>query len=147
MSDALDLYRRTLLDHHRRPRNRRALPSPPALRGEADNRLCGDRVTLYLDVDDDAQVREATFEGHGCAISVAAASLLAEALAGRRLADARALVQGVRRAVLEGAPADDLGDLGVLTCLAPHAARHRCATLVTEAFAAALDGSATRGSP
>jgi len=140
MSDPTRLYQDVLMRHARRPRHRGALP-PPALGGEAVNALCGDRAIVSLAVDGD-RVDAAGFEGEGCAISVAASSLLAEAVLGRTIAEARALTAAVRAAIT-GDPGEAAleGELAALGTVREFPARHRCATLVCEALDAALGGT------
>ena len=145
------LYRQALLDHGRRPRNRGRLPCPPARLGEARNRVCGDALTLYLELAGD-RVARARFEGQGCAISQAAASLLTEALQGRARTEIAPLSELIRALVTGEASANgpvirvdelgalqELGELAVLSALAPHPARHPCALLVIDALDAAME--------
>lgn len=135
------LYAEAIRRHHRAPRNVGALAVPPARSGAGDNPLCGDRVTVFVEVVDE-RVARATFEGAGCAISQAIASLLTEALVGLAVGEAEALL-GRARAALTGEVDDDaaratLGELGAIAGIAAFPARHRCASLALEAAQAAL---------
>jgi nitrogen fixation NifU-like protein len=139
MSDLRDLYQEVILDHNRRPRNFGPLPTANR-RAEGHNPLCGDRVTVHLDVAD-GRIEDVRFEGSGCAISTASASLMTEALKGLTLEDARGLFQGfhdlVTRGAEEGSP--DLGKLAVFTGVREYPMRVKCATLAWHALIAALD--------
>ncbi len=141
MSDPLELYQELILDHNKRPRNRRALDCPDH-QAEGFNPLCGDRVTVFLKVKD-GRVTEVTFEGSGCAISTASASLMTEVLKGRTLAEAKELfkkfhgmVTGEAREVDEGS---GLGKLEVFCNVCQYPARVKCATLAWHTVQAALD--------
>ena len=90
-----DLYREIILDHYRSPRNRGELPSPPALRVEGFNPLCGDEVVVYLGVDGD-QVSDLKIAGQGCSISQSSASMMSAAVKGKTLAEARALIRAFK---------------------------------------------------
>ena len=89
MMDLRELYQDIILDHGRHPRNFRALEHPTHL-AKGHNPLCGDRVTVYLAIDGD-RIADVSFEGRGCAISTAAASLMTEVLKGKTIAEAKAL--------------------------------------------------------
>jgi nitrogen fixation NifU-like protein len=143
MSDDLqDLYQELILDHNRRPRNRGALDGADH-QAEGYNPLCGDHVTVYLKLDGDV-VREVRFEGSGCAISTASASLMTEAVKGKTLAEAKALfrrfhalVTGVGEAEEDGSP--NLGKLTVFSGICHYPARVKCATLAWHTVNAAMD--------
>jgi len=138
MSDLRDLYQEVILDHNRRPRNFGALPEANR-RAEGNNPLCGDRVTVYVDVEED-RIRGVSFEGAGCAISTASASLMTEALKGRRVAEARSLFHGFHEMVTKGEEGEeDLGKLAVFTGVREYPMRVKCATLAWHTFMAALD--------
>ena len=132
------LYQELILDHYRRPRNRGALP---AADGSASLRspLCGDRVTTYV-ARDGGVVTAASFQGQGCSISQAAASMLTDALRGRSDDDAAALLGRVARMLGgDAAAADALGEpLRALAVVARFPARVPCAMLPARAFARAL---------
>jgi nitrogen fixation NifU-like protein len=134
-----DLYQEVILDHYRRPRNRRELPEADR-RAEGNNPLCGDHVTIFLKVEDDI-VKEVTFQGGGCAISTASASLMTEVLKGKTLAEAKeifkkfhGLVTGEPRETQES---PNLGKLEVFSGICHYPARVKCATLAWHTFDAA----------
>ncbi len=91
MSDLRELYQEVILDHNKRPRNFRAIEHPTRT-ARGHNPLCGDRLTLYLTLDGD-RIADVAFEGSGCAISKASASLMTEALKGKTVAQAEALFE------------------------------------------------------
>jgi nitrogen fixation NifU-like protein len=139
MSDLRDLYQEVILDHTRKPRNFGA-PAVANRKAEGHNPLCGDRVTVYLDVSD-GHIRDIAFEGAGCAISTASASLMTEALKGLSIGEARELFRGFHEMVTKGAPegAPDLGKLAVFTGVREYPMRVKCATLAWHTLQAALD--------
>jgi nitrogen fixation protein NifU and related proteins len=148
MSDLRDLYQETIFDHYRRPRNSHALPLANR-RAEGHNPLCGDRITVYL-VIEEGVVKDAGFEGVGCAIATASASLMTEALKGRTEAEVEALFErfhAMATAPADQPPADDarLGKLAVLAGVREFPARIKCATLAWHTLRAALrdDSGAT----
>ena len=148
MSDLRDLYQEMILDHSRNPRNRGPLEEAP-LRAEGRNPVCGDQVTVWVDVDEDGVIRRVTFDGKGCAISTASASLMTEALVGRSVDEARHLFEEVHD-MLTGDPAGeqgaeasgraDLGKLEVLSGVKEFPMRVKCASLPWHTFLAALEG-------
>jgi nitrogen fixation NifU-like protein len=137
MSDLRDLYQEVILDHNRRPRNFGPLPAANR-RAEGHNPLCGDRVTVYLDVEGD-RIRDVSFEGAGCAISTASASLMTEALKGLSVEEARTLFHGFHELVTKGDEGEDLGKLAVFTGVREYPMRVKCATLAWHTLMAALD--------
>jgi nitrogen fixation NifU-like protein len=139
MSDLRDLYQEVILDHNRHPRNFGPLPTANR-RAEGHNPLCGDRVTVYLDVEE-GRIRDVAFEGAGCAISTASASLMTEALKGLTLEEARDLFHGFHDLVTQGAEegSPDLGSLAAFTGVREYPMRVKCATLAWHALIAALD--------
>ncbi len=141
MSDLRDLYQDLILDHSKRPRNF-GRPPGATLEARGYNPLCGDRVTVYLRVEDDA-VREIGFEGSGCAISTASASIMTESLAGRRTGEALRLFEAFHRLLTskEKAPrdAERLGKLEVFAGVREFPVRVKCATLAWHTFKAALE--------
>lgn len=149
MSELGALYQEIILDHCKRPRNFGPLPETPHV-AEGYNPLCGDKVKVYVALDGD-RIGRVTFEGVGCAISTASASLLTEALAGRTLAEAELLFEGFH-AMLTGDPsqtggeADEerLGKLAALSGVREYPMRVKCATLAWHTFHAALEGRAER---
>ena len=139
MSEIQDLYQEMILDHNRRPRNYRAIEEADCS-AEGYNPLCGDRVTVFLNLDGNV-VKEVTFQGSGCAISTASASLMTESLKGKTLEEAKALFQRFH-SLLTGATvqSDDagLGKLEVFSGVCKYPARVKCATLVWHTVNAAL---------
>ena len=140
MSELTDLYQELILDHNRSPRNRRR-PVVPSRKAEGYNPLCGDRVTVYVSLDGEV-LKDVSFEGSGCAISTAAASIMTQGLKGKSLGEARALFEKFRRLVT-GEPAGDgepeLGKLEAFGGVRRFPARVKCATLVWHTLMAALN--------
>jgi nitrogen fixation protein NifU and related proteins len=133
-----DLYQEVIFDHYKRPRNQGALDDP-SHHAEGHNPLCGDRVTVYLKVDDGV-VRDVRFEGAGCAIATASASLMTEALKGRTLEEVDTLFRGFHAMVTDAPSTEppDLGKLEVLGGVREFPARVKCATLAWHTLHAAL---------
>jgi nitrogen fixation NifU-like protein len=133
VTDLQRLYQDVVLDHHRRPRNFRALEDGSS--AEVYNPLCGDRVTVYVRLEDDV-VADAAFQGSGCAIVLASASLLTEAVKGLRRTEAGALLERVEAmlAARPAAPVEDLGALSALAGVRLFPTRVRCARLPWEAL-------------
>jgi len=146
--DPRELYQDIILDHGRHPRNFHALAHPSHF-ANGHNPLCGDRITVYVALDGD-RIADVSFEGRGCAISTASASLMTETLKGKTLAEAAALFKGFHAAVTgedgDGAvPAgleDEMERLAPLTGVRSYPARVKCATLAWHAFEAALKSGA-----
>ena len=141
MSDLRELYQEVILDHNKRPRNFRAL-EPPSQKAEGFNPLCGDRITVYLRLNGD-RIEDLSFEGSGCAISKASASLMTAALKGRTLSEADSLFQEFHHMVT--APADapiETGQLDKLVVFAgvrEYPVRVKCASLAWHTLRAALE--------
>jgi nitrogen fixation NifU-like protein len=147
-----DLYREIILDHYRNPRNRGELPSPPAVRSEGFNPLCGDEVQVYLDVRDGV-VEDIRIGGQGCSISQSSASMMSQAVKGRSVPEARALVQAFKSLLSiedghdhednghagEDEPEVKLGDLEALQGVVKYPVRIKCATLAWNTLAQGLD--------
>ncbi|WP_265945762.1 Fe-S cluster assembly sulfur transfer protein SufU [Dechloromonas sp. A34] len=133
-----DLYQEVIVDHGRRPRNFGPLPEA-SHQAEGFNPLCGDRLTLRLKVVD-GTIAEARFEGVGCAISTASASLMTEALKGLAVGDAEALFAAFHAMLTEDGrlPAGGLGKLEVLAGVREFPTRIKCATLAWHTLQAAL---------
>ena len=133
-----DLYQEVILDHNRRPRNFRALDA--GRKAEGYNPLCGDRLTVYLRVED-GTIADASFQGSGCAISKASASLMTESVKGKSVADAEALFGRFQRMITAAAdgPADQLGKLTALAGVRQFPVRVKCASLAWHTLKAALD--------
>jgi nitrogen fixation NifU-like protein len=136
--DLQDLYQEVILDHNRRPRNFHALDG--GRRAEGYNPLCGDRLTVYLRVAGDV-IADVGFQGSGCAISKASASLMTEAVKGKPVAEARALLDRVH-AMVTASPeggAGGLGKLDVLGGVRQFPMRVKCATLAWHTLGAAIE--------
>ncbi|MFQ5670882.1 MAG: Fe-S cluster assembly sulfur transfer protein SufU [Acidobacteriota bacterium] len=144
MPELRDLYQDVILDHGRRPRNFR-LPERPSHQAEGFNPLCGDRIQLSLEVED-GRIREAGFQGSGCAISTASASMMTEAVKGRSLEDVEALFR--RFHALVAGPEEDhpqdrgaLGKLAVFSGVREYPTRVKCAVLPWHTLRSALAGA------
>jgi nitrogen fixation protein NifU and related proteins len=146
MSDLRELYQEVILDHNRRPRNFRRLDCADRT-CEGFNPLCGDRLTLFLDIDGD-RIKDVTFEGTGCAISRASASLMTDALKGKTLAEVDALFERFHQLVTsdpDAAPdTSGLGKLAVFAGVREHPSRIKCATLSWHTLKAAVAGGKTK---
>jgi len=147
MMDLRELYQDIILDHGRHPRNFRAIEHPTHT-AKGHNPLCGDRVTIYVSLEGD-RIADVSFEGRGCAISTAAASLMTEVLQGKSLDEARALFAQFHARVTGGEAGEppeplqeDLDRLEPLTGVKTFPARVKCATLPWHALEAALKGGA-----
>jgi nitrogen fixation NifU-like protein len=139
-SDLRELYQEFILDHGKRPRNRRALASANRS-GEGYNPLCGDRIHLMVQVDDAGVIRDIGFQGQGCAISTAAASTMTEAVLGKTVDEAKELFGRFHRLVTGGEPDEDaLGKLTAFRGVAEFPMRVKCATLAWHTLQAALEG-------
>lgn len=143
MSTGNDLYQHVILDHNRSPRNLRAMPDADRT-AQGINPLCGDRLTVWFKMDGD-RVSDASFEGSGCAISRASASLMTTALKGRSSAEAAELADRFQALVtgrLDPDPAAraPLGKLAIFEGVSRFPLRVKCATLAWHAAKAALRG-------
>ena len=138
--DLKNLYREVFLDHNKIPRYTGALP-PPALIAQGHNPLCGDQLIISCKVHDD-RLDEVRFEGTGCAISTASASLMTEAVKGKTVAEIEDLYNAVHHLLTHAqseAPAA-LGKLAALSGVAEYPARVKCATLAWHTLRQALSG-------
>ena len=132
-----DLYRDVILDHNRRPRNFGGL-EPADASVEGFNPMCGDHLTLRLKLND-GTISDIRFEGQGCAISTASASLMTEAVKGKSRTDALALFDRIHSLLTDDdAPSDELGKLAALSGVREFPARVKCASLCWHTLAAAL---------
>jgi len=133
-----DLYRDVILDHNRRPRNFGGL-EPADASVEGFNPMCGDRLTVRLKVDDD-KISDIRFEGQGCAISTASASMMTEAVKGKTRDEAMRLFERVHHLLTDdaAADADELGKLAALSGVRAYPARVKCASLCWHTLASAL---------
>jgi len=139
-----DLYRDVILDHNRRPRNFGPL-EPADATMEGFNPLCGDRLTLRLRLDGD-RIADVRFEGKGCAISTASASLMTEAVKGKTRAEVAQLFERVHELLTSDAapPPDDLGKLAALSGVREFPARVKCASLCWHTLTSALNPASQR---
>ncbi len=142
MSDLNELYQEVILDHNRRPRNFGALPTATH-RANGHNPLCGDKLTLALEIKGD-QIVSAMFEGSGCAISKASASLMTDAIKGHTIAEAETLFDAFHLMVTTpiSDPVDEskIGKLAVFAGVREFPARVKCASLAWHTMKAALTG-------
>ncbi|HWE57020.1 MAG TPA: SUF system NifU family Fe-S cluster assembly protein [Acidimicrobiales bacterium] len=152
-----DLYREIILDHYRNPRNRGELPAPPAHAETGFNPLCGDEITLYVQMED-GNLTDVKLTGQGCSISQSSASMMSTAVKGRTVDEARAVIRkfksmmSIHESRLDGAgdgatesAADDgikLGDLEALQGVVKFPVRIKCATLAWNTLTQALDAVA-----
>ncbi|MBP7949114.1 MAG: SUF system NifU family Fe-S cluster assembly protein [Verrucomicrobiales bacterium] len=143
MNEALDeLYQQVLLDHSRRPRNYGPLPVPPAIRAEGFNPSCGDEITVWVEFGGGGQLDKVHFQGQGCAISQAAASIMTGKVRGKSRAEAEVLIQAFQE-VLTGESQPDfdtLGDLSLFAGVRKFPQRVKCAMLAWRALEQALAG-------
>jgi len=141
MSDLRELYQEMILEHARRPRNLHAQDAPGGLKAAGFNALCGDRIDVYVKLAGDV-VEEVSFEGSGCAISTASASMMTQALCGKTVAEAEALFRRFHRLVTGESQNDsgtvDLGKLAVFAGVCEFPARVKCASLAWHTLVAAL---------
>ena len=145
MDDLRDLYQEVILDHNRHPRNYGALDEA-SHHADGHNPLCGDQLRVHVAVEGD-QVQDVRFEGTGCAISTASASLMTEAVKGRTREEAEVLFEGFHE-LLTGDPSQagessaQLGKLAVFAGVREFPVRVKCATLAWHTLQAALEGTA-----
>jgi nitrogen fixation NifU-like protein len=139
MSAALqELYQEVILDHNKRPRNFRAIHD--GRKAEGYNPLCGDRLTVYLRVEN-GRIQDASFEGSGCAISKASASLMTDSVKGKTIEEADALFHAFHQMITRAPedPVDDLGKLSVFAGVRQFPIRVKCASLPWHTFRAAVE--------
>ena len=143
MSELRDLYQQVILDHSKRPRNRRLPDSAEGVcMAHGNNPLCGDKIQVFLTIDAN-RIVDLSFEGSGCAISTASASMMTELLIGKTIEEARGLFSGFHdllTAEEEGGTSAELGKLQVFSGVREFPVRVKCATLPWHTFQAALDG-------
>jgi nitrogen fixation NifU-like protein len=145
MSELRELYQQVILDHNRKPRNFRVLEGANRT-AEGYNPLCGDQITLYLNVEDGV-IKDAAFQGKGCAISKASASLMTAGLIGKRVDEADALFQRVHAMLTSDSShgdsaGDGVGKLAVFSGVREFPSRIKCAVLPWHTLRAALSGAA-----
>jgi nitrogen fixation protein NifU and related proteins len=138
MSDLSDLYQQVILDHNRRPRNRGKLPQATRV-AHGDNPSCGDQCSVYLNLDGD-KISEITFDGTGCAISQASASLMTTQLKGKTATEAETLFNEFHEIVTSGKEPEDISDVAAFAGVHAFPARIKCATLGWHAALNALKG-------
>ncbi len=145
MSDLSSLYQEVILDHSKRPRNFRLIENADR-HAQGYNPLCGDKVTIYLHLVDD-RIADISFQGSGCAISTASASILTETLKGKTRAEAEALFQKFHDLVTgrsaQSADVAALGKLAVFSGVAEFPVRVKCASLAWHTLRSALEGNPT----
>ena len=142
MAELDDLYQEVILDHNKSPRNFHAMPAANR-KAEGYNPLCGDQVTVYLKLED-GTIEDISFQGSGCAISKASASLMTAALKGKTEAQAQALFEDVHRMLTgeDGAGSTErVGKLAVLSGVCKFPARVKCASLAWHTVNSALKGA------
>lgn len=139
MSDLSDLYQEVILDHNRQPRNFRRIERASHT-AEGYNPLCGDRVSVFLQVEGD-RIADLTFQGSGCAISKASASLMTERLKGCTVGEAQDLFRRFQQMVTtpSGTEVEDMGKLSALAGVREFPVRVKCASLAWHTLKAALD--------
>jgi len=139
-----ELYQNVILEHNRSPRNYRAMPDADA-KASAHNPLCGDEVTVWVRLNGDV-IEDVSFEGAGCAISRASASLMTGAVKGRTRADAARLFDRFQRLVTGagGEPPETLGKLAVFSGVSAFPVRVKCASLAWHTLRSALEGASDR---
>jgi nitrogen fixation NifU-like protein len=141
-----ELYQEVILDHSRHPRHYGALDQA-SHKAEGYNPLCGDRVTVYLQLDEDGRVADIKFEGKGCAISQASASMMTDLLKGRTKAEAERLMEGFLHLVkgedASGLSDDDRETLDVMAGISEFPMRVKCATLAWHTYKNAVEEGAT----
>ena len=129
-----ELYKELILDHYRRPRNRRSVAEPKVV-GEGYNPLCGGEVAVEVHFDGD-MMADVGFQGRGCSLSQASGSMMTEAVKGKTAAEARSLIDDFTRMMTDPdfRPPDGLGDLEAFTGVAKYPVRVKCATLAWHAL-------------
>jgi nitrogen fixation protein NifU and related proteins len=141
-----ELYQEVILDHSKHPRHFGKLEGATHS-GQGHNPLCGDRVTVYLKVNKDDRIADIAFEGKGCAISQASASLMTDMVVGRTVAEAERLMGGflhlVKGETAEGLEPDDRERLDVMAGVSAFPMRVKCATLAWHTMKSALEGGET----
>jgi len=140
MYDLQELYQEVMMDHNRRPRNFKELEDANRT-AEGYNPLCGDQITLYLEVEDE-KIKDIGFQASGCAISKASASMMTEAIKELSLEEAEKVFEEFRHMLTnEDYDADSLGDLEILSGVSKYPARIKCATLSWHTLRSALNNN------
>ena len=139
MSDLRELYQDVILEHSKTPRNYRELPKANH-KAEGYNPLCGDHFTIYLDLEGD-KIQDVTFQGSGCAISKASASMMTQSVKGKSKEEAAKIFENFHELVTgHGGEQDQLGKLAVFAGVSEFPVRVKCATLAWHTLQAALEG-------
>ncbi len=139
MSELRELYQTTILDHNKQPRNFR-VPESATCHADGHNPLCGDKVTVHVAVEGNA-LRDIGFQGSGCAISTASASLMTQAVKGKSIADTLKLFDEFHALLTTGGEVSEaLGKLAVFAGVREYPMRVKCATLAWHTLRTALDG-------
>ena len=138
-----DLYREIILDHYRSPRNRGELATPPAQKADGHNPLCGDEISVYLQLDGNT-VSDVKVSGQGCSISQSSASMMSQAVKGKSIDEVRAIVRRFKSMMSIEEPTDEdadvkLGDLEALQGVVKFPVRIKCAVLAWNTLTEALD--------
>jgi len=143
MTELTDLYQEIILDHNKRPRNFRPMPGC-SCHADGNNPLCGDEVEVFVRLEGD-KLADVSFQGHGCAISRASASMMTAKTRGRTAEEAKKMTAQVRDMLLgaEAEPPASLGDLAALSGVRKFPARIKCAMLPWHTLEAAIEGQAT----
>ncbi|WP_082780796.1 Fe-S cluster assembly sulfur transfer protein SufU [Cephaloticoccus primus] len=136
MSELSDLYQQVILDHNRRPRNRGKLPTANRV-ARGDNPSCGDQCCVYIRLDGE-RITDLSFDGSGCAISQASASLMTTQLKGKTAAEAQALFDEFKKIVTTGEAPEEMSDVAAFAGVSAFPARIKCATLGWHAALGAL---------
>jgi len=136
--DLSELYQQVILDHNKRPRNRGKLPTANRV-AHGDNPTCGDQCSVYLRLDGD-RIADISFDGSGCAISQASASLMTTLLKGKTVAEAQALYDDFHQIVTTGTAPEEISDIGAFAGVHAFPARIKCATLGWHAALNAIKG-------
>lgn len=143
MSRSNELYQQVILDHNKNPRNYRALEGSDVLVCEGHNPLCGDHITVYLDVDPNGTVKDLGFQGNGCAISKASASMMTAYLKGKSLDEVKVIFNEfhdmVRGDLDPAAGGNHLGKLTLFQGVKEYSSRIKCASLAWHALMGALE--------
>lgn len=142
MTDLRHLYEEVILDHNRRPRNFQYKPADANRHAHGYNPLCGDEFTVNLHVENGV-IKDVGFEGAGCAISTASASLMTESIKGKSIEEAERLFNGIHDLLTQQGSAETLGKLQVLSGVREYPSRVKCATLAWHTLHAALKNAAT----
>ena len=138
MSELSELYQQVILDHNKKPRNFRKIESPSHT-AEGHNPLCGDQLTIYLDLEND-EVKDVSFEGSGCAISKASASMMTQAVKGKSKQQVEELFKGFHSMVTDDDETpEELGNLRIFEGVREFPVRVKCATLPWHTLHAAIN--------